>query len=203
MLMNTGIDIQMVRETYGRMTDDELTRIATQDGEGLTPEAIEVVKDEINRRGLSTNFSEGVAAQNKPLTMDDVNAYCDLLSNLKCPYCGNNTERLNGTLAAETMSFIVLTKYKRKIKIGCPRCLDKVNKDALLLSSLAGWWGFPWGIVRTIQSININIKSRRSNHALYHNQYLQAFAIGKVGELETYKQQKEKLQEVVARHNRL
>jgi hypothetical protein len=50
--MNAGIDIQMVRERYQRMTDEELIRIATHDAFGLTPEALEVVKAEIRKRNL-------------------------------------------------------------------------------------------------------------------------------------------------------
>ncbi|NJO25751.1 MAG: hypothetical protein HC867_08300, partial [Bacteroidia bacterium] len=63
--MNTGIDIQFVREHYQRLTDDEFIRIATQDAAGLTPEAQEVVKEEIERRKLDKNIISGVQAQNK------------------------------------------------------------------------------------------------------------------------------------------
>ena len=48
--MSTGIDISFVQETYQRMTDDELIRIATQDAGGLTPEAMKVVKAEIKKK---------------------------------------------------------------------------------------------------------------------------------------------------------
>jgi hypothetical protein len=46
--MSTGIDIQFVRENYQRMTDAELIQSATTDAVGLTPEALEVVKEEIS-----------------------------------------------------------------------------------------------------------------------------------------------------------
>ena len=70
------------------MSDDELIRIATQDAYGLTPEAIEVVKAEIQKRELDENISKGVEAQNKEYTIEEVDAYCDLVSNLACPSCG-------------------------------------------------------------------------------------------------------------------
>ena len=35
--MSTGIDIEFVRQSYQKMTNEELVRIATQDAVGLTP----------------------------------------------------------------------------------------------------------------------------------------------------------------------
>ena len=44
------------------MSDEELIRIATKDAFGLTPEAMEVVKVEVESRGLSENIAKGIAA---------------------------------------------------------------------------------------------------------------------------------------------
>jgi hypothetical protein len=63
--MSTGIDIKYVQETYQRMTDDELIRVATQDAYNLTPEAMEVVKTEIKKRGFDENIPKGVEAQTR------------------------------------------------------------------------------------------------------------------------------------------
>ncbi|THU38316.1 hypothetical protein FAM09_16705 [Niastella caeni] len=130
--MSTGMDIKFVQETYQRMSDDELTRIATQDASGLTPEAIAIVKAEINRRGLSQNITKGVEAQNKTYTPDEINKYCDIISKLSCPYCGSMTEKLNATMTGEVVSVIIFSNYHTSIKIGCPPCLDKANNKALI-----------------------------------------------------------------------
>ena len=68
--MSTGLDIQFVRETYQRMSDEELIRIATKDAFGLTPEAMEVVKVEVEKRGLNENIAKGIEAQNKTYTLE-------------------------------------------------------------------------------------------------------------------------------------
>ena len=202
-LMSTGIDITLVKERYQRMTDEELIRIATQDAYGLTPEAMEVVKAEIEKRGLNQNISKAVEAQNKTYTLKEINAYCDILSNLSCPTCGNTSERLNATMTAEVMSFVLFTTYNKKIKVGCPHCLDKANNNALTKTAILGWWGLPWGVIRTPQAISINIKSKRTNHLHGHNDYMRHFTLDVVGELETYKNDREKLQQIVARENSL
>jgi predicted nucleic-acid-binding Zn-ribbon protein len=201
--MSTGIDIKFIQERYERMSDDELIRIATQDAYGLTPEAMEVVKAEIRKRGLDENISKGAEAQNKEYTIEEVDAYCDIVSNLSCPSCGNTTERLNATMTGEVMSFVFFTTYNKKIKVGCPHCLDKANNNAMTKTALLGWWGFPWGVIRTPQAIALNIKSKRTNHLQDHNDYLRSFTLGVIGELETYKNNTEKLQQIVARQNGL
>jgi hypothetical protein len=201
--MSAGIDIKFVQERYQRMSDDELIRIATQDAYGLTSEAVEVVKAEIHKRGLDENISKGVEAQNKEYTIEEVDVYCDIVSNLSCPSCGSTAERLNATLTGEVMSFVFFTTYNKKIKVGCPHCLDKANNNALTKTALLGWWGFPWGVIRTPQAIALNIKSKRTNHLQGYNDYLRSFTLGVIGELETYRNNKEKLQQVLARQNGL
>lgn len=201
--MNTGIDIKFVQEAYRRMSDDELTRIATEDAAGLTPEALEVVKAEIEKRGLNQNIVRAVEAQNKSYNINDVDTYCDVVSKLACPACGSSSERLNATMTGEVMSFIFITQYKKRIKIGCPDCLDKANNNALTKTALLGWWGIPWGIIRTVQYISLNLKSKRTNHLNDHNDYLRSFALNRIGELEAYKNNKERLQQMVAKQNAL
>ena len=72
-----------------------------------------------------------------------------------------------------------------------------------LLSAVLGWWGIPWGIIRTPQAIALNLKSKRTNHLQDHNNYLRSFTLSVIGELETYKGNKEKLQQILMRQNRL
>ncbi len=61
-----------------------------------------------------------------------------------------------------------------------------------------GWWGIPWGIIRTIQSIKHNIRCKKTNHLETPNQYLRGFTLTKIGQLETYKDDKSKLQQLIS-----
>ena len=58
--MNKGIDIKFVEETYQRMADEDLIRIATQEASGLTPEAMDVIKSEIKKRRLNEGIMDAV-----------------------------------------------------------------------------------------------------------------------------------------------
>jgi predicted metal-binding protein len=173
--MSTGIDIKFVQERYQQMSDDELTLIATQDAYGLTPEAMEVVKAEIQKRGLDENISKGVEAQNRKYTIQEFDTYCDLVSILSCPSCGTTVERLNATMTAEVMSFVFFTTYNRKIKVGCPHCLDKANNNALTKTALLGWWAFPgasFGHRKPLQLLQSSPYSENSEQRKSHSNRL-------------------------------
>jgi hypothetical protein len=196
--MSTGIDIQFVRETYKKLTDQELIRVVTQDAYGLTPEALEVVKEEIKSRNLDPNIIKGLDAQQKTYTVEEIDEYCELIRSLPCPITGSIENKLNGTMTAEVMSFILFTQYKRKIVIGSPQALDKENNSALIKTVLLGWWGFPWGPIRTIQAILKNVKNQKTNWLDTPNDYLRSFVLSKIGEIETYKGNQEKLRQIIA-----
>lgn len=195
--MSQGIDLAFVRETYQKMSDTELERVATQDAAGLTPEAQEIVKEEIRRRNLSTTIIKGVQAQNKRYTIAEIDAYCELIRDLGCPSCGSDS-KLNGTLLNEVVSIVILTHYEKKVKIACPDCLDKASSGAIAKTAVLGWWGIPWGIVRTIQAISRNISNKRIHHLEEPNKYLRDFVLARIGQLETYRNDKERLRRIVA-----
>jgi len=196
--MSKGIDIQFVKEYYQKKTDTELIQAVTTDAAGLTPEAQEVIKEEIIKRKLDPSVIKGLEAQNKTYTIEEVDNYCNLIRQLNCPICGTSHAALNATETSEVMSFIVFTQWKNRIKVGCPDCLDKANESALTTTALAGWWGIPWGIIRTIQAIVQNIKNKKTNHSDTPNDFLRSYTLSKIGILETYKDNKEKLQQIIS-----
>ena len=198
----SGIDLKYVRQTYEAMSDEELARTATQDAAGLTPEAMEIVKAEIMRRGMGAKLAESVDAQNKTFTLREIDAYCDTLSVLPCPNCGSSERRLNGTMTGEVMSFLIMTQYRKKFVVACPRCLDKANNAALAKSAILGWWGLPWGIINTIQSIILNSKNKNANHLTDHNNSLRSFVLSNAGAMEAYKNDPARLSELIGQNNR-
>jgi len=92
----------------------------------------------------------------------------------------------------------VATIQNRKLKIACPECLDKANGKAITITLLLGWWGFPWGPIKTIQSLGQNNKSKTTNHEDGPNDHLRGFVTANIGAFEMYKNNKEKLQQLIA-----
>lgn len=196
--MSKEIDIQFVRENYQRMTDNELIRVATQDAAGLTPEAQEIVKEEIERRKLDAGIIKSVYAQNKSYTIAEIDEYCNLTRNLSCPVCGTSSAMLNATMTSEVISLILFTQYRQQLKVACPACLDKANNSALTKTIILGWWGIPWGFIRTIQAIGHNIKSKKNNHLVASNDYLRSFVLSRIGQFEAHRDNKEMLQKIIS-----
>lgn len=95
-------------------------------------------------------------------------------------------------------SFIIFTQHKKQTKFSCPNCLDKAHKKALTKTILLGWWGIPWGIIRTVQAIRINLNCKKTNHSEVANDYLRNFILSKIGQFETYKGNTEKLEELIS-----
>ncbi len=197
--MNPQEDLQFVKQTYERMSDEELVRISTTDAQGFTPETQEIVKAEVQKRGLGANIVDGMKAQNKPMSADDFDALGNLARGLDCPACGSSAQPLNATLTAEVQSYIFLTRYNKKLKVACPDCLDKASNKALLTTALLGWWGIPWGLIRTPVALYRNFKSKQSNRLEETNNYLRAFVLARVGLFEAYKHNKEKLQQIISK----
>ena len=191
------MNLEFIRDNYQRMSDDELIRIATTDASGLTPEAQHIIQEEVAKRKLDTNILKGVEAQNKSYPIEEIDKYCNIVQNLSCPICKTNSEKLNATMISEVLSAIVFSTKNKKLKVGCPSCLDKANNRALTKSILLGWWGIPWGIFWTIKAINDNLKSKKTNHLDTPNDYLRSFTISKIGQLETYKDDKQRLQQII------
>jgi hypothetical protein len=69
--MSQGLDKEIVREYYERMTDQEVIEVLTQNLTGLTLEAQEIIKEEIIRCNLNPNIFKIVEAQQDTYTFSE------------------------------------------------------------------------------------------------------------------------------------
>ena len=173
-----------LKENYRRFSDEKLMRIASEDATKLRPEALALLKEELSTRGLAATAEKTIAAQLRVASEADIAAYCALIQAQPCPVCHSAAQPLNATMTSKVMSFLVLTTWKKQLAIACPTCLDKLNREASTTSALLGWWGIPWGIIRTIQALRANEKMAKTNHAPYPNDLLKAFVVGNIGRIE-------------------
>lgn len=199
--MSTGIDIEFVRERYANMSDEELIYFIRYDGGGLAGETLEIIKAEVVKRGLDMQhmqLSKTLDKQNKTYTEEEVAASCEIIRSLDCPICYKKNEPLNAVRSAEVISFILVTQSLKKVHIGCKDCLDKTINKSLGKTILLGWWGFPWGIIRTIEAISINLKSKHFIHVQQDvsDELLREFAIDNMELINAHKGNMAGLQEI-------
>ena len=191
------LDIENIARHYSRISDQELIRISTQDAKGLRPEVFEIIKKELDTRNLNPDLLKGAYAQNKEYSIDELTKYSEFLRNLSCPICGQTNKKLNGTTIYRIKSFLLFTIYKSKPIIACPECLDKNNNKAMISSALLGWWGIPWGLIKTPSFIFRNLKAKKQNHLENANDALLSFTLSNIGEIETYGTDMEKMSRLI------
>jgi len=104
---------------------------------------------------------------------------------------------LNATRVESVISMIILTQRESRIVVACPDELDKANMNATTKTALLGWWGIPWGPIRSIQAFIRNGRAQKSNRVEAPNDYLRRFVLAKIGQIEAYKNDPEKLKEII------
>jgi hypothetical protein len=186
-------DLSQLRKNYENLNDSKLIALATQDATSLRPEALELLKQVLKERGLSSDLEKGIEAQLQanPYT---IGIYADLLRKQPCPISNSSDEKLNATMTTNVISFILMTQRKKKLIVACPDCLDKANNDAIMKTAIVGWWGFPWGIIRTIQALISNNKMKKQNRLLDANDLFLTFVEKRIGLIEVNKNSPEHLQ---------
>ena len=186
-------DIAEIKENYARFSDEKLIRLATEDAASLRPEALEALKEILRDRCISEEIIRGIDAQLKDIDESSLEDYAEILRNLPCPMCNSSAEKLNATIVYKVKSFF-LTYFEMEFKIACPKCLDELNRDAMFKSGLLGWWGLPWGIIRTVQSLIGNKKMIKQNRLPEANYLLMNFVFERVGRIEANRNNPEELQ---------
>jgi len=195
--MSNGYDLKDIAAIYSKKTDSELIYIATEKAQGLRPGVLEIIDNEIKKRNLNPNILEGAKAQNRVYSLEEIKELSQKLRILPCPLCGNKTAKLNGTVMHTAKSFILFSTFRKEPIIGCPDCLDKKNQDSITSTALLGWWGFPWGILKTPFYIYNNIKEKKYNRISEPNNTFLRFTLLNIGQIETYKEDAEKLKQII------
>jgi hypothetical protein len=187
-------DIEQLKTTYKNLSDDKLTRLAITEAASLRPEALDLLKAEIKSRGLDEGIMNGVNVQ---LTTPDslaIDSYISLIRNQPCPVCSSTAQPLNAIVIGSVKSFIILTHYKKKLMIACPSCLQQANQRATASTALMGWWGLPWGIIRTSQALFRNMKANKVIRTDEPPDKLISFVKTNVGVIESVRKNNHSLQ---------
>ncbi len=67
--------------------------------------------------------------------------------------------------AYSVYSVIVMTSWRTVPHVACDSCGSKAQFKALMTSVVAGWWGFPWGLLMTPIQIGRNIAAMRKDRS--------------------------------------
>jgi len=88
----------------------------------------------------------------------------------RCESCGKQDETLRVSVFLYIISLFIVTYKKPYVRILCSSCRTKNSVLANLASFLLGWWGFPFGIIYTLEALYKNmlggIQPPENNHIL-------------------------------------
>jgi hypothetical protein len=168
---------------YRTLPDDELGWIAMNKAATLLPEALQALRSELDRRGLSKSTERGIQAQTRQWSQAELAALVDQYRRGACPRCGVQGTMLNAVIAAVARSFIIVSSYQTKLVIGCSPCLraevDRLNRQSLLL----GWWGIPWGPIYTIRALHANSQAKNGAEGAAPTPALVGYVASNIGEI--------------------
>lgn len=185
--------VEELEKIYSQYNTEELIHLATKSAHHLRPEAQVVIRSMLRAKNVDPAVLEGMDLMLSPPDESKINEQIELLRSLPCPICANNSAPLNAVLASRAISFVIMTNYERRPVIGCVACLEKRCNKASLISALAGWWGFPWGPIRTIQALVQNSGQKNRMLSGEPTETLAAFVVESTGKIEAYKNDRAKL----------
>ncbi|WP_320814166.1 hypothetical protein [Flavobacterium sp.] len=193
----SGIDLKQIEKNYSLKEDYEIERIATSKSHGLRPEVYQIIENEIKKRSLNPNLLQGVIAQNREYSIDEIIEFSRVLRCLPCPYCGSKAKKLNGVFIYKIKSFILFTYTEVKKYVACSECLDSKCTKAIVSNLFLGWWGFPMGLIKTPFYIYKNFNSKSNHRISNSNDALISFVESNIGYIESYKDDEVKLKTLI------
>lgn len=184
-------------DIYGAMSNEELMKAATNDIKDLTQEAMEALQEELRKRGLREKVNDAIHIQQKAISAEEFFEYVNLLRTQPCPICASTDRLLNGVILSKIVTAILFSSTHKEFIIGCPACLkQELDKSGGISLSLDFIHMFK-GIIETakvtmeIQNALTDIKEEAPSNALLY------FVQKKIGEIELYKTNSQKLQELI------
>jgi hypothetical protein len=190
-------DLNSIAEYYAKISDGKLERIMTTEANGLRPEVFQILENEISKRQLNPNLMKGAYAQANQYTFEEIKAYAEKLRVLPCPICHENDVKLNGTIIFTIKSMLILTFSEKKPIIACPSCLNKKNIEAVGICLGLGWWGFPWGLIKTPYYMYKNLRIKRDNLKDYSNDVMLSYTLENIGKIIAFENDQKKLREII------
>jgi hypothetical protein len=154
-------DLEQIRRTYANMSDAELLRLAVHEADGLLPEAVTILAQELQTRGAAPEFYEAISGQRAPKTPVCVEELLSAVRAAACPSCARTSAPLNAYQVTEVRSYLLFCSIKRELAVGCPDCIRAMAWAANRTTLIYGWWSFP-GPMHCLLAFRRN---RRALHA--------------------------------------
>lgn len=193
-------DIEHIRETYLHMPNYKLEHMATHEVANLLPEAVEIMKEEIQIRNLDPALLAYIEIQSGTLTEEEIQNILDLIVNSRCPLCSRENPPLSGVHVRQIISVILVSFRENKELIACEDCIRKKKRTAYALTLLLGWWGIPHGVFGTPAALISNALDKK-NRQKVSEEVLTKFVMQNLGGLRQHIHDGTEFIELIRRFN--
>jgi len=182
-------DIEDIRKNYEKLDNERIIRLASEEADGLRPEALDLLKQIIRERGLPSKVSKALEVQVEIMDEKTLIGYCELLRNLPCPQCNAVREKLNADVIAQVSGGM-------ETKVACPNCLDKTYVSANTHAAWFGWRSI-FGIINVPRALLFNRRMKKFNHIPEASDPLKEFVLKRAGRIELYRNDQEGLSDIL------
>jgi hypothetical protein len=147
----------MTLEELWRQKSDRQLEVAARNITEYTEEAEQVIRAEIRKRGMpepptfirnAIRDAHGLTPVANQETEDYIREQIRAIHQGRCPRCSGH-----GPVDVHTShwvwSLVFFTYWGSNSHICCRKCGRDEQIKACLFSFVLGWWGFPWGLLRT------------------------------------------------------
>jgi hypothetical protein len=167
-------DIKTVYRALAKIYHPDMNRdrAAVEKFKRIT-EAYEVLTDPAKRRAYDGAPHPQPRPEPAPQAQGAA-AQPQIIAAVQCSVCGKATAQPRFLIFEQVVSVILVTHTQPKAGIYCSECAPKVALKASAMSAAFGWWGLPWGVIRTIGAIFTNAfggkrKADVDEELLWHN----------------------------------
>jgi len=148
-------------DNYRRMPDHTIRQIVLYEVRELMPEGVDALRIVLGERGISRDFLVAIDGQLAEFSVEKYSELIHWFRMSKCPRCRESETLLNAATPVKVSSFVFATTESKDVIVGCRQCLLAAVRRALIQTLLLGWWGIPWGLIRTLGAVTENDFWRR------------------------------------------
>lgn len=133
------IDIKLVKERYESLPDEDITRIARTNAQGLVDGAIPLLIAEIEKRKLGKDLVEWIAAERRQLSAEELFKLKEIVVNSPCQDC-ESTEGLRGFEYGTRKSLLRGSELEEHRVVVCGICGRSRKMTSFVNTLVLGWW---------------------------------------------------------------
>jgi hypothetical protein len=190
-------NLEQIRRNYEGFDDQTLLHLATEQASKLRPEALVLLMEVLQSRGLAIPALQDTDSGIKEIGENTFSAYLELIRTLPCPVCGSSIKKLNAIFSVKVKSFFIKSIRSKKLHISCPDCLIQQLKKDTIFTLLFGWWSLPTGLMLTIKTLTFNSKTKKQLRSESASKALNSFVLERIGLISQKKDKVFELQELI------